>query len=388
MKNKEIDTKLREYYQECELFLPNKPQWRYFIFRLPDKSFKRFHIANEKELRHLLIKYTPLLVYYSSSAFLNSQNVRGVKSSSYPILIFEDLILDIDNDKSLAHARKSALEIIKRIGEPDYILITRRGFHLCYYKKGDKKKEILDKLRDIEDLDFHTIENEFGVYTLPYTPTKDGKKSTILNNIPLELSIKTLRKLQKKIYTPTITPEKPEKRANEKAGKQLEELPEGRSKQEIKQEKGTESGVTVLSFSNLIKNDLFIPILIYDKSLRGLKRELNYLVEQYDLGDLFMFKNETHFCFVSLRVMDKRRLEKLLNSSRSITKTQQKKFKKTWLNFSEWKPLIKITTTPNKFFRASKKHYEALIKMGFNKSKEINEFVEAMPLKVFEVGMS
>ena len=128
--------------------------------------------------------------------------------------------------------------------------------------------------------------------------------------------------------------------------------------------------------------------MIYDKSIRGLKKELNYLVEQYDLGDLFVFENETHFCFISLKVMDKRRLEKLLNSSRSITKAQQKKFKKIHFNFSEWKPLIKITTTPNKFFRASKKHYEALIKMGFNQSDQINELVGVTPLKVFEVGMS
>ena len=386
--------KLKEYYNQFEIWLPSHSSWRYYIFKLPNKTFKRFHIKNEIELRKLLIKYLPLLVYFSAGAWNNVQNVRGrVKTTSHPILIFEDLILDLDNDKSLAHARKSALEIIKRIGEPKegYILLTRRGMHICYYKQGNKKKEILEKLKDIEDLDAHTTKNDLNVFTLPGTPTKDGKKSVIISSGMLEiLSLKTLRKIQKQIYTPqVITPEREPKTLNEEADKTLQTRVL-KPQKSFRSKDGADkmgSGVTILSFNNQV-GDSYIPILIYDKNLKGLKGEINYLAEQYDLGDLYVWENETHYCFISLKIMGERQLRKIFNNSRSITKSQFSKFHKVFFNFSEWKPLIKITATPNKFFRASKKHYEALIKMGFNKSNQINEFVGKTPLQVFEVGMS
>jgi len=383
---------LKEYYQNCGLWLPDRPQDRYFIFKLQDGTFKRFHLKNETELRKLLIKYRPFIVYYSAGAWNNVQNVRGVKTTSYPIAIFEDLILDIDNDNSINEARKSSLKIIKRIGNPDYILMTRRGFHLTYYKQGNKKKEILEKLKDIKDLDKKCTQNDFNVFTLPYTLTKDGKRTTIINSEMLEfLPTKTLKKLQKQIYTPqVITPEKPDKKANEEADKTLQTRVLKQTKS-FRSKDGADkrgSGVTILSFNNKIKNNLFIPILIYNKNLKGLKRELTYLTENYDLGNLYVFKKENYYCFISLKAMDKRRLNKILNSSRSITKDQFKKFKKVWFNFSEWTPLIKITATPNKFFRVSKKHYEALIKIGFSKSKQINELVGKTPLQVYEVGLS
>lgn len=398
METEKIKEKLKEYYQNCELWIPHKSQWRYYIFKLPNGVFKRFHIKNKTELRKLLIKNRPLIVYYSSGAWLNVQNVRGqLKTTSYPIPIFQDLILDIDNDTSLNMARKSALEIIKRIDKkPDYILLTKRGFHIVYFKQGHKKKEYLEKLKDIKDLDSKCTENKFNVFSLPHTLTKDGKPCIFLTLDELKyIPISFIEGRRKQIYpipyhTPTNIPEKPEKANEEAVNSKLEVIKSKglRSRRETKQEREMGTGTTILSFNNQVKQKLFIPILIYDKTFNGLKRELDYLVEHYDLGDLYVFEKENHLCFISLKVMEKRRLMKILNSSRSLNKGEFLKFKRIHFNFSEWKPITKINYESKKYYRISKKHHEALIKMGFPESKQMNEFVGRNQLNVYEVCMS
>ena len=113
--NKEQIRKIREYYKSAELFLVNDSGWRFFRFKLPNGTFKNFCINNKEDFRKLLIKYTPIVAYYSSGCWLNSENIRGkIKTKNFPIKITSDLILDID-EKSLEKARQITLKLIDRI---------------------------------------------------------------------------------------------------------------------------------------------------------------------------------------------------------------------------------------------------------------------------------
>ena len=352
---------MKEYYQTANLYLPDKPQWRFFIFKFKDKTVKRFHIKDKDELRKLLLKYLPYQVYFSSGAWLNVQNVRGkTKTTSYPIKIFGDLIFDIDS-KNFQDAKQSVFEVIKRIGEPDRIVKTNRGYHIWYLKR-QHKKGLIECVRDIKDLDIHATENEFNVFALP----KTLKKGNICNFITLN-----------DLYLDRDTSER--LNANETA----EHSANTRSELDKKE---TEPEGTVLSFNNKVKSNIFIPILLYDKKLNGLKKEIDYLCKQYDLGNLYVFENDISLCFISLKCMDEKQLMKLLNSSRCISKLQFKKFKKVWFNYSEFKPSVLLKFNHNKYLRISKKHKQVLEKFGF-KINQGDEEVGSNDLRLYEVSM-
>ena len=268
--------------------------------------------------------------------------------------------------------------------------MTRRGFHICYYKVTNKK-EVLKKVKDI-DFDKKCTENEYGVFSIPLTLNKAGRVNIFLSYEQLKnSSISQLQVLQPQIYAYLDTSkesEKPEKVANEEAlneGISSRNL-EFSSRSKINEETTlTDSKESLLSFNNKVKPNIFIPILIYNKKLRGLKEEIDYLAKQYDLGNLYIIENEQYYCFISLKCMEYRRLEKLLNVSRSITKSQFFKFKKIWVNISNFKAYGILEYNSNKFYRASNKHYQFLKDIGINVNQKINEFVGKIPLKIYAV---
>lgn len=369
MIKKEELNKVKAYYSNCKLWLPTKPQWRFFTFKMFDDSFKRFHISSEKELRRLLLLFVPKVVYYSCGKWANVQNVRGkTKTTSYPINLGSDLIFDLDGE-SIVEAKNSAKKIVEIIGKPSYILMTRRGFHICYFDAHDKKEQYLKELEGISCVDRKCTLNDFNVFSLPFTLNKSGTINTFiedLDNLPV----------REQVYNPLNIEDTSESQSN--TGN------ETLRRQNSRLTTGTEG--TVLAFSNQVKRKLFIPILIYDKKLKGLKAEILRLVVHYDLGSLYCFENENQLAFISLKCMDQRRLAKLLNNSRSLNKVQLDKFGKLWFNFSKFYPKAIIHFESVRFFRASRKHYSGLMKMGFPSCQQIN-LIGKQDLPFYEVHL-
>lgn len=388
-----------DYYRNSKLWLPPKSSWRFFLFKSGDKVKRFDSIRNVEDLRELILKFKPDKVYFSCSMWLNVEHIRGIKKTDeHPIKVGQDVIFDIDNDESLQEARKSCLRVVDRAGkEPDYILITGRGFHIAYYDEEENKKELMDKVRDIRDVDLKATKNQHNVFALPLT-LKNGK---ICNFISYEeLRNKTAEELdeERTIYNLYDNRDRAERNcprnSNEEATSQC--CPNGQSSRII--ESGMESAHTIHSFNNVVKggkNKIYIPILIYSKNINSkrLYEELKRLANQYDLGDLYIFENENFLVAVSLKCMQYRRLEKILNSTRNkVRKTTMvsefKKFKKIWFNFEDYSPKGKLSFNTNKFFRASRKHYNALKKMGFDMGQEIDEFVGHPKLKILKVYLN
>jgi hypothetical protein len=383
--DKDRTSKIKDYYKSCQLWIPDKSQWRSWKMKLIDGTYKRFNIKNEKELRAILTRYTPLRAYYSSIAIYNMRNVKG-KSKNIQITIFKDSIIDLDN-KDFNECRKSAIEVIEKLGiAPDYILKTFKGIHLCYFKK-----EIdCNLIKEIKDFDIKTFENTYNEFSCPLTLNK-GKVCTFLTYQQL---------LDGNVEQETIydyldidsTSESP--KDNDQVGNHIRseiDFERNQSKFNGSLRMQPEDSISsLLSFNNIVKSGkhpLFVPILIYNKDFKGLKKELDYLTRQYNLGDLCVLEKENNICFISLSVMDEKRLTKLLNNSNSLNKMQQKKFHKIWLNYEEWTPIARIEYPITKFFRASKKHHNALLNLGFQPSKQVNEFVGNDKLMIYEVGI-
>ena len=380
--DKERVQEIKEYYKTCNLWIPNKSAWRSWKFKLKDGSYKRFHIKNKTELRELLTKFAPIRVYYSAIAIYNIRNVKG-KATKNQMKIFRDSIIDLDNP-NFKECRKSAIEVIKRLGPADYILKTFKGLHICYYKK----KIDYNLIKDIRDFDKKTFENEYNEFSCPGTLNK-GKVCTFITYKQLIDGDINQEKIYNHILCDSMeTSERPQ--ANDQAETHLNSVGSGKNQSEVKKE-GTRSEVSVLlSFNNIAKSGkhkLFVPILIYDKSSKWIKNELDRLNSIYNLGNLYCFESQSYYAFVSIRCFEQRQLEKLLNQSSSITRAQQSKFSKTWLNISEFQLIGVLRYKTNKFFRCSLKHYNFLIDCGIN-IQPVDELVGHPKLQIIEVHTS
>lgn len=358
---------IKEFYQTAELSLPDKPQWRHFLFKLPDNTFKRFHLKNVEELRKVAIMYAPIKIFFSAAAWLNCENIKGRLNNSYPIKIFEDIIFDIDSD-NIEQARTTAIKVIDKLGKPDKIVLVARGFHLWYEKRNGKENYIA-LVQEIPDIDIGCNLNDFNVFALPNTL----KKGATCPIITYEELINKDYSKRRQIYIPLDVEETPER------DKPNEETLLSHNSMGLR----TGTGGTVLAFSNQVKKNIFIPVLIYNKQLKCLNKEISRLAEHYDLGNLFTFKTEEQIAFISLKTMDKSRLKKLLNSSRSLTKDHFKKFGQIWFNFSKFEPVAVINFESRKFFRASLKHSNFLKELGFE--VKADEFVGKEKLNINEV---
>jgi len=78
----------------------------------------------------------------------------------------------------------------------------------------------------------------------------------------------------------------------------------------------------------------FIPVLIYQRTKTNFKQELIKLQKKYKLGNFFINYSEDGIVAVSLKVMQNRQLQKLLNESTSRTKYDFKKHKRIFMPFS------------------------------------------------------
>lgn len=140
---------LKEYYSESRIFLPKDSKWRQYRFWLSNgRCIKiKAQIRDELTLRKYLLKYSPIFVTYSASAFLNpihfgpASNEKSKMDQN--IFLYNDIIFDVDST-DLNKAQNNALLVIdfmRRKGyEPESIIFSgSKGFHIKYndYKKYD-----------------------------------------------------------------------------------------------------------------------------------------------------------------------------------------------------------------------------------------------------------
>jgi hypothetical protein len=78
----------------------------------------------------------------------------------------------------------------------------------------------------------------------------------------------------------------------------------------------------------------FIPVFIYHKSTSYYRKELRRLQERYKLGNIYIYNPQDEFVCLALKTMQRRRLQKVLNTSTSKTKHTFKKYKRIWVPFA------------------------------------------------------
>ena len=124
----------------------------------------------------------------------------------------------------------------------------------------------------------------------------------------------------------------------------------------------------------------YITILKYDwVSQRSInpKQEMEELSRKYGLSEWFVIRTSAEVYCISLVALDKRRIEKILNSTKSTSKFEFKKFKKIFIRISpinqtEDAPLpsgyLTFKTEIVKDFYYSKPHVKLINHFGFQEN--------------------
>ena len=371
-----------------EPILPEGTNFRHFRIKA-EKGWKRIprKIHSVEDLRKWVLLKKGTDLYYSTSQWLNPKIISAKeRSGTYKVadnlLLRNDLVFDIDaeeeNDvitlEGLDLARKSANNIyegMKDFKEQfrfEYFAFTgNKGWRLVYkdleplptnplkrIKVIEKKRKVfisilLENIRkkgshkhiyDIETFfDQKITTNSMCVIRLL------GSCHSKTGFISTKLPVTWLRKSMEEIinHIPFLGAKRPVIPTREMIGigdKSKSPCPRLLANQ-IEDVPGLASSIFQLIgekyfLSNRIggTRNNFIPVFKYQQLQTGYKKEIKKLQKKYKLGTMYIFKDGNNKVVISLKAMQRRQLQKVLNQSKSVTKHTFKK------NFQILIPLI------------------------------------------------
>ncbi|NHJ86971.1 MAG: hypothetical protein FK734_16025 [Asgard group archaeon] len=145
---------LSQFYQHTDLWLPpnsTQRQFRFFVtgFNKKTRVLKiQDRINSIQKLRELLVRYTPSDVYYTTSCWLDPQNLgpRSFKKKSKPgyelasnVFLYSELYFDIDAPGNFSLAKKEVKRLVgflkQEYGFKEIAIIFSggKGFHVYVY---------------------------------------------------------------------------------------------------------------------------------------------------------------------------------------------------------------------------------------------------------------
>lgn len=387
-----------EYYlsENFKPLMPTKTQWRHFRFKQENGNWKKapLPIRNNEELQKWIIKMGGLDIYYSTAQWLNPEKIStkghsGTYHVAHNLLLKHDLALDIDaqgiiSNKTVEEAARVTSELHSVIKTDktkilEYCSYTGlKGFRLVYndesfklpanalerldYTEENRKVFILETLEKIErrygkarrkivatHLDYKITTNPLCVIRVLNTVhSTTGYLSTKINisdlKTPIKKLLQTIPHIQtKRLGIPDLGEMTSEKR----------KTPSGPRSRLLKASKDvtslaslpTNHGTHKYFFTNRVlgarKN--YVPIFIYQDNQTYYEKEVVALQKKYKLGPLYIYQSGPHKIVVSLKSMQKRQLQKVLNESSSKTKRDFKKHGRIFAPFMMYK--IKVLKT-------------------------------------------
>jgi hypothetical protein len=362
-----------EYYasQEFNPVLPLAIGFRHFRFKQANGCWRKapYKITDKDDLIKWIVMLGGCDIYYGVSHWLNPHKVSskaGRLQGSYHIadnlILNSDLVFDIDAKEpitadSLEIARKSASNIYETMRcyswrfEFEYAAYTGyKGFRLSYIDKSlelphdprkriqyieDDRKVFIDcLLENIKEnrskpqfykvkttFDKKVTENVLAVVRVIGTVhSTTGYISTVL---PPSMLRKPIRAILDHIpYIGKVRPVIPEREM-----KRADEITSPRSRllQSAKDVPGLASlppNQYKYYFTNKVLGIKrgFIPVFVYQKIQGYYKKEVVSLQQKYNLGPLYLLCEGDQYIVLSLKTMQRRQLQKLLNKSTSKTK--------------------------------------------------------------------
>ncbi|MFW9924011.1 MAG: hypothetical protein ACFFDW_12065 [Candidatus Thorarchaeota archaeon] len=209
---------LRDYYQKTDLWIPpyaSQRQFRFFVYGLNKRTRVlkiQDRIYSTEILRKLLVKYTPIDVYYSTSCWLDPQNLgpRSFKKKGKPgyevasnCYLYSELYFDIDAPGNFDLAKKEVIRLYDflkneyHFSDIKIIYSGGKGFHVYVhdFKLEDFVEQIYcdSKLREGQAQD---VKLEFVKRIL--------HEQDILIDAPITLDTRRIIRLPMSIHSKTL----------------------------------------------------------------------------------------------------------------------------------------------------------------------------------------
>lgn len=352
---------IKEYYSKAELTLPDNPGWRTWKFKLPGGRFLHIdkRINSIEKFRKYLVRYTPVKVYHSCSFWLNPTRMRGKYKRNYKWADTLFLGMELYFDFDVMHYEKvstfqrvlqevsTIYEVMKTKKDYKFKKLTWSGTHgfalvyeqvqisepnvdrrIALYKKSRKKlKEELDGYI-FQTLDTSLITDIYRIYkcenTIDFGSGYQIKKvdPEKINNINIERLLSNIPN----IYHTSVSQFLAMIRTNvQDSTESVCKSREGKGRAEVR---------PPFNFYNFVDTSVgwkgrYVPFIVLPQK-HNVDR-IKKIQEQYNLGDLFIFKYTTSIAYLSLKVVSWKRLVKILKAANSLNYVTFLKYRYNWI---------------------------------------------------------
>lgn len=311
--------------------LPSNPQLRHWKIRLPNgtwKSLKRT-IKNESELLKALKKegdWQKMDIYYSTSCFLDPENIK--EKNTHDILIYSNFVLDIDATDP-EEARHKALTVYNMMSINGYecqqiVFSGSKGYHLYYDICGNQLRDIApySRFKALNAL-YYEVLRKTCLIDEPLLAGLIDKDTTLdaYRVIRLPGSINQKSGLKCRIITETELKKPAIASCSDIVGnrKEAHEANPPRQPDKVCGQTGISPRPTFISNRVSGTKDLYILFLKYPIKMDYLRilRKLKRVLAEYEMPDIYAFKNDKWYYFVCLETYQPRKLMKVLGKCNS-----------------------------------------------------------------------
>ncbi len=360
---------VREFYSENAPDLSGIPSLshRQFRLHLPKRGFRKLshRIRTAEELQQVLVKKTPLDVYYSVGRWLNPTVVGPVPLDddnsfgrySRNLFLGADLVFDIDvpplSRKNLAKAQAITKSLISFLSEhhnlkPRYLAFSGgKGFHAVYdcpftaeiadplkrekYAQKERKKLADEIVAEGIEIDAPITYDTRRIFRVPGTlNSKTGYLCRCVSEAELDAPVRKLLKSTPRVsYSPGILA-----RGND-AILRIVMVTAGRwGRSGVSPSPTFPSEMYASYVTNVVcgVKDRYVPFFTWPKRrAERLKKRIARVQEHYSLGPVYLFDADREITGLSLRTFQRRRCEKIVKAAGSLDAYRFRKYKRQFM---------------------------------------------------------
>ena len=369
---KKITIEIQDFYKAHppDISIITDINKRHFRMVLPIGKFLKIPdiIRTPQDLQKWLIRLKPLDVYYSTSCWLDPTSIRprpkkrDANFITSGILLSNDIFFDIDitplSRRNLDRAREDTIELLDHLVSLGYkckyiAFSGSKGFHLAFsdqYHKVipdpfDREMEIIQRrkglLKEIENAKFLvdtavTCDTRRIVRVPGTINSKTGIACTIISRQDLKGSINDLLR-----HCPALPSAKRVPYFNLLNIKltgffphilKILHLNKDMNIEEFKDER-LKSGYYYTTYlqSNIlgIKSRHAVLLSFKNKSQKKVERIINDLIEKFKLTDVYLFKLPSRIQVISLKSVQRNRLQKILDFTHAENASLLRKYNVT-----------------------------------------------------------
>ena len=358
---------IRDYYKNFKPYLREGMKNRLLKIQLIDGTWKRFYnIQKEEQLRSILVRYAPINAYCSISQWLISRNIEHPNYLANQIIIDSELWIEVDSSSGI-----NPVEEIERIHdyignrlEFDRAVISGKGAYLYYRFPKVSIINPIERFWYFKIFRYQIIKEIYEMgFKIDATINERGQLiSPCLDNFRvtrLENSIRQKNGLVCQTFNLGDTPRMQDglepvyigsssftnRDWSLDGGEEPHPLTAYSSNSTIYSTTHkvvqNEKVLEHLSYpsrsyhfiTNKANKNNYMLHLLFSKDRLNINK-LNKLIKTYKLPDIYIFDNGGYYDCLSLKIMDRERLRKILNYTKANNSRVFERYGYSWIKIN------------------------------------------------------